>query len=63
MEKENELTWLRVDRNTQARTLYDFINYYLTFNEVVELYRLLKFKMEYNIDMENKNMCLEGYEE
>jgi hypothetical protein len=27
------------------------------------LYRLLKFKMEYNIDMENKNMCLEGYEE
>ena len=64
METENiEKPYFIVNRNTEARQLYNFINNYLTFNEVVELYRLLRFKMEHNVDMEQVNNFMEGYEE
>lgn len=55
---DNEI-WLRVDRKTKAIHLYNFINNYLYFNEVVELYRLLKFKMEYNVDMKKEEEYME----
>ena len=50
MKEETELIWFKVDKNTEAMQLYNFINFYLSFNEVVELYRLLKYKMEWNLD-------------
>lgn len=62
MEKETELTWMRIDRNTEAIHLYNFINNYLTFNEVVELYRLLKYKMEWNLDWKKVEDFAEEYE-
>lgn len=63
MEKENnEITWFRVDRNTEARQLYNFIKNYLPFDEVVELYRLLEFKMLHNIDMPQDNNFMEEHE-
>ena len=62
MEKETELTWFRVDRNTEAIHLYNFINNYLTFNEVVELYRLLKYKMDYHVDLKKVDEYMEEYE-
>ena len=64
METEDiEKPYFIVNRATEARHLYNFINYNLNFNEVVELYRLLKFKMEHNVDMQQVNDFMEGYEE
>lgn len=54
--------WFRVDRNTEAIQLYSFINDYLTFNEVVELYRLLKYKMDYHVDLKKVDEYMEEYE-
>lgn len=40
--KETNISWFRVDRNTDINYLYEFIINYLSFSKVMELYKLLR---------------------
>ena len=37
-----ELTWFRVDRNTDAEQLFNFLMRYVPMGQVLELYKRLK---------------------
>lgn len=46
METKNELLTMSINQNTNAKELYKFIKQNMIFDEVIELYRLLKTKVE-----------------
>ncbi len=40
--EETNITYFKVDRNTDINYLYEFIINYLSFSKVIELYKLLR---------------------
>ncbi len=47
MEIKKESLTFSIDKNINAKELYKFIKENMNFDEVVELYKLLHYKMEY----------------
>lgn len=40
--------WFRLNQNTEIKDLYGFICGYLSFNKVMELYRMLEYDIKFN---------------
>jgi hypothetical protein len=55
MNKENLIT-MTVNQKTNAIDLYNFIQRYLPFDTVIELYKLIQYKL-INLDDEPYNYC------
>ena len=55
MNKENLIT-MTVNQKTNAIDLYNFIQRHLPFGTVIELYKLIKYKL-INLDDEPYNYC------
>ena len=51
----NEDYRMTINADTKGTDLYNFIKEVMSFNEVIELYKLLKYKIDFQVDMQSVN--------